>query len=192
MRPILLLDEATSALDTESERLVQEALGRFTRNRTTLVIAHRLSTVQRADVICLMKDGRVAEVGTARRTAWPRRRLCAAVPLADPARSGRNAHTSPRSPPKQPELAVRHSRLHCAACVQDYHDRRRIDASSVCSGWAIEVAIPTARCDQTKPAGAPRVANTQHKPKLVSRRDRLAARALRPFRRPHVAARRRQ
>ncbi|NJO34743.1 MAG: ABC transporter ATP-binding protein [Rhodospirillales bacterium] len=62
--PILLLDEATSALDTESERLVQEALGRFTRNRTTLVIAHRLSTVQRADVICLMKEGRVAEVGS--------------------------------------------------------------------------------------------------------------------------------
>jgi ATP-binding cassette, subfamily B, bacterial MsbA len=62
--PILLLDEATSALDTESERLVQEALSRFTRNRTTLVIAHRLSTVQRADVICLMKEGRVAEVGT--------------------------------------------------------------------------------------------------------------------------------
>ena len=62
--PILLLDEATSALDTESERLVQEALARFTRNRTTLVIAHRLSTVQRADVICLMEDGRVVEVGT--------------------------------------------------------------------------------------------------------------------------------
>jgi subfamily B ATP-binding cassette protein MsbA len=62
--PILLLDEATSALDTESERAVQEALSRFTRGRTTLVIAHRLSTVQRADVICLMKDGRMAEVGT--------------------------------------------------------------------------------------------------------------------------------
>lgn len=62
--PILLLDEATSALDTESERLVQDALARFTRNRTTLVIAHRLSTVQRADVICLMKDGRLAESGT--------------------------------------------------------------------------------------------------------------------------------
>jgi subfamily B ATP-binding cassette protein MsbA len=61
--PILLLDEATSALDTESERLVQEALARFTRNRTTLIIAHRLSTVQRADLICVMKDGRVAEVG---------------------------------------------------------------------------------------------------------------------------------
>jgi len=62
--PILLLDEATSALDTESERLVQEALARFTRNRTTLVIAHRLSTVQRADLIGLMEDGRLAECGT--------------------------------------------------------------------------------------------------------------------------------
>ena len=62
--PILLLDEATSALDTESERLVQEALARFTRNRTTIVIAHRLSTVQRADLICFMKDGRVGEVGS--------------------------------------------------------------------------------------------------------------------------------
>jgi subfamily B ATP-binding cassette protein MsbA len=61
--PILLLDEATSALDTESERLVQAALARFTRNRTTLVIAHRLSTVQRADLICLMEDGRLAETG---------------------------------------------------------------------------------------------------------------------------------
>jgi len=62
--PILLLDEATSALDTESERLVQEALTSFTRNRTTLVIAHRLSTVQRADIICVMDDGHLVEVGT--------------------------------------------------------------------------------------------------------------------------------
>ncbi|MEZ5900271.1 MAG: ABC transporter transmembrane domain-containing protein [Hyphomicrobiaceae bacterium] len=61
--PILLLDEATSALDTESERLVQEALARFTTNRTTLVIAHRLSTVQRADLICVMEDGRIIERG---------------------------------------------------------------------------------------------------------------------------------
>jgi subfamily B ATP-binding cassette protein MsbA len=61
--PILLLDEATSALDTESERLVQEALARFTVNRTTLVIAHRLSTVQNADLICVMDGGRIVEVG---------------------------------------------------------------------------------------------------------------------------------
>lgn len=62
--PILLLDEATSALDTESERLVQEALQRFTRNRTTLVVAHRLSTVQSADLICVMEYGRMVETGT--------------------------------------------------------------------------------------------------------------------------------
>ncbi|MEI9902131.1 MAG: ATP-binding cassette domain-containing protein [Hyphomicrobium sp.] len=62
--PILLLDEATSALDTESERLVQEALARFTRNRTTLVIAHRLSTVQNADLICVMDDGAIVETGS--------------------------------------------------------------------------------------------------------------------------------
>lgn len=61
--PILLLDEATSALDTESERLVQEALARFTSTRTTLVIAHRLSTVQNADLICVMDDGRIIEKG---------------------------------------------------------------------------------------------------------------------------------
>ncbi len=64
--PILLLDEATSALDTESERLVQEALARFTRNRTTLVIAHRLSTVQNANLICVMDAGEIVEVGTHR------------------------------------------------------------------------------------------------------------------------------
>ena len=62
--PILLLDEATSALDTESEQLVQDALAKFTRNRTTLVIAHRLSTVQRADLICVMEGGFIVERGT--------------------------------------------------------------------------------------------------------------------------------
>ena len=61
--PILLLDEATSALDTQSERLVQEALATFTKGRTTLVIAHRLSTVQNADVICVMEAGTIIEKG---------------------------------------------------------------------------------------------------------------------------------
>jgi subfamily B ATP-binding cassette protein MsbA len=62
--PILLLDEATSALDSESEQLVQEALGRFTVGRTTLVVAHRLSTVKNADLIAVMEDGRIVETGT--------------------------------------------------------------------------------------------------------------------------------
>jgi len=62
--PILLLDEATSALDTESERLVQDALARFTVGRTTLVIAHRLSTVHSADLICVMESGTIADLGT--------------------------------------------------------------------------------------------------------------------------------
>ena len=62
--PILLLDEATSALDNESEQLVQEALATFTRSRTTLVIAHRLSTVQNADMICVMEAGSIVERGT--------------------------------------------------------------------------------------------------------------------------------
>ena len=62
--PILLLDEATSALDTQSERLVQDALAEFTRGRTTIVIAHRLSTVQNADVICVMEGGTIVEKGS--------------------------------------------------------------------------------------------------------------------------------
>jgi subfamily B ATP-binding cassette protein MsbA len=62
--PILLLDEATSALDTQSERLVQQALSDFTRGRTTIVIAHRLSTVQNADLICVMDAGTIVEQGT--------------------------------------------------------------------------------------------------------------------------------
>ncbi len=62
--PILLLDEATSALDTESERQVQAALDTLMTDRTTLVIAHRLSTVVRADLICVIVDGRVAEQGS--------------------------------------------------------------------------------------------------------------------------------
>ncbi len=62
--PVLLLDEATSALDTESERLVQDALQRLMQNRTTLIVAHRLSTIQHADRIIVMEQGRVAEQGS--------------------------------------------------------------------------------------------------------------------------------
>jgi ATP-binding cassette subfamily B protein/subfamily B ATP-binding cassette protein MsbA len=60
---LLILDEATSALDTESERLVQEAIDRFDRKHTILVIAHRLSTVVNADCICVMDQGRIVEQG---------------------------------------------------------------------------------------------------------------------------------
>jgi subfamily B ATP-binding cassette protein MsbA len=61
--PVLILDEATSALDAESERLVQRALANLIKNRTTIVIAHRLSTVRRADTIVVMEKGRIIEMG---------------------------------------------------------------------------------------------------------------------------------
>jgi ATP-binding cassette, subfamily B, bacterial MsbA len=62
--PILILDEATSALDTEAERHIQAALAQLVRNRTTFVIAHRLSTVEEADRIIVLDSGAIAESGT--------------------------------------------------------------------------------------------------------------------------------
>ncbi|MGC6484541.1 MAG: ABC transporter ATP-binding protein, partial [Candidatus Puniceispirillales bacterium] len=62
--PVLLLDEATSALDAASEKQIQEALDKLARGRTTLVVAHRLATVQKADLILVMEDGRIVERGT--------------------------------------------------------------------------------------------------------------------------------
>lgn len=62
--PILILDEATSALDSESEQLVQQALEQLMKDRTTLVVAHRLSTIKHADLICVLHEGRIVERGT--------------------------------------------------------------------------------------------------------------------------------
>lgn len=62
--PILILDEATSALDAESERLVQQALANLIRNRTTFIVAHRLSTIRRADLIVVLDGGEIREIGT--------------------------------------------------------------------------------------------------------------------------------
>lgn len=62
--PILILDEATSALDLESEHLIQEAIEKLARNRTTLIVAHRLSTITHADRIVLIENGEIKETGT--------------------------------------------------------------------------------------------------------------------------------
>lgn len=61
---VLLLDEATSALDLESEKHVQDALKKITKSSTTIVVAHRLSTIREANVIAVVQDGKVSEYGT--------------------------------------------------------------------------------------------------------------------------------
>jgi ABC-type multidrug transport system fused ATPase/permease subunit len=77
--PVLILDEATSALDAESERLVQKAIANLVRDRTTIVIAHRLSTVRRANVIVVMEGGRIIEMGTHAELARKRRSVSTAI-----------------------------------------------------------------------------------------------------------------
>src|SRR5690606_27935812 len=62
--PVLILDEATSALDTVSERAIQDALERLMKGRTVILVAHRLSTIEQADLIVVMSEGRIVEQGT--------------------------------------------------------------------------------------------------------------------------------
>ncbi len=80
--PLLLLDEATSSLDAESETLVQQALKRLMLNRTSIVIAHRLATVQTCDRILVLDHGRIVEEGTHTSLAVCRRPLCTAGEIA--------------------------------------------------------------------------------------------------------------
>ncbi len=95
---VLIFDEATSALDNESERAVQEALLDLARDRTTLVIAHRLSTVRHADRILVLTDQGIAEQGTHEQTAGRRRRLCRPLPGAGQLLERHRGATMPSRP----------------------------------------------------------------------------------------------
>lgn len=75
--PIILLDEATASLDVDNETVIQESLSKLIRNKTVMIIAHRMRTVAEADKIVVLKDGVVAEIGMAERTGRERRHLSA-------------------------------------------------------------------------------------------------------------------
>ena len=121
--PILILDEATSALDAESERLVQEALATLMLNRTSFVIAHRLSTVRRADAIIVLERGRIVEMGRHDElVARARRRLCAAAPAAAARRPADETRRTRRRARPSPTSAT-HDQEHDRLCFADARRR---------------------------------------------------------------------
>ena len=115
--PILILDEATSSLDAESEMLVQDALSTLMLNRTSFVIAHRLSTVRRADAIVVLERGRIVETGTPRGAARAGRRVCETLRAAAAGRASRT-ETVARDHDDQ---------VHDRLCLADARGRARDD-----------------------------------------------------------------
>ena len=133
--PILLLDEATSALDTHTEREIQGALKEVSKNRTTLVIAHRLSTVVDADEILVLDHGQIVERGRHDELVAPRRPLCGDVEQAEGSRRGARAaqgggkRSRRRAGHRRDEAAGRGGVIYSAGCSYAAARRRgRIDA----------------------------------------------------------------